>query len=271
MSQAGDINSTNTVIPSDVAIDYVTDSGTAIASANILNVLGGNNTSTSGSGNTITINSAFKPNKEVTLSDDFFENFTGVGELNWGAIAGHFINGTSTNPGIYVIEDGTSAGVMLNANNAFNLALGSGAVTVNFVIDLVALSTAGNRYTVTAGLMQATSGASFGTPTQGVYLTYADNVNGGNWLLNCNTSSVITSVDSGVAASTGFVNLGFTVNAAGTSVSFTINGTAVGTAITTNIPTASITPACTWIRSSGALPASKIDLFYMKQTLTTAR
>lgn len=40
-----------------VATSYVTDSGTAVASSNILNVVGGSGVSTSGSGSTLTVNS----------------------------------------------------------------------------------------------------------------------------------------------------------------------------------------------------------------------
>ena len=43
-------------VPPSVATSYVTDNGVAVPAANILNVLGGVGASTSGAGNTITIN-----------------------------------------------------------------------------------------------------------------------------------------------------------------------------------------------------------------------
>lgn len=63
MSQIS-ISPTSAAPPPTVATQYVTDSGTAIPAANILNVLGGNSTvQTSGTGNTLTItvvNDGFK-------------------------------------------------------------------------------------------------------------------------------------------------------------------------------------------------------------------
>lgn len=55
MSQAGIATITSSNLPGDIPIDFVTDSGTAIASAHILNVVGGGGATTSGLGNTITI------------------------------------------------------------------------------------------------------------------------------------------------------------------------------------------------------------------------
>lgn len=56
MSQAGILSTTSGPVPPEVATTYTTDSGNAIPALNILNVLGGSGVSTSGAGNTITIN-----------------------------------------------------------------------------------------------------------------------------------------------------------------------------------------------------------------------
>lgn len=55
MSQSGSLSAAN-FVPSNVAQAYVTDSGTAIPALNILNVVGGGSITTSGSGDTLTIN-----------------------------------------------------------------------------------------------------------------------------------------------------------------------------------------------------------------------
>src|SRR5260221_8507484 len=56
MSQSGILNNQSGSIPPSVAEAFVTNSGTAIPVANVLNVLGSGEVTTSGSGNTLTIN-----------------------------------------------------------------------------------------------------------------------------------------------------------------------------------------------------------------------
>jgi hypothetical protein len=56
MSQAGPLNEQGSgPTPPDVPIDFVTNSGTATASANVIDILGSGGITTSGSGNVITI------------------------------------------------------------------------------------------------------------------------------------------------------------------------------------------------------------------------
>jgi len=289
MSQAGSIVVSGTV-PSDVATSYVTDSGTATPSANVLNVLGGTGTTTSGSGDTITITntstSSFTPNAILQEFDDFISPPTSGGKLQWnftqpgGLFGRSFIDGTSNNPGIcgFIPTSGANFSQSLISQN-FDLsyyspfALGGGIFSVNWVIQLSALSSGGNTYRFTCGLADATS---LSTPTDsfvdGVYFEYTDSVNSGNWTINCTKTSVTTTANTSTAATTDFVNLGITVNAGGTSVSFFVNGTEVANSpITTNIPTAPIAPFFMAINTAGTTPQINADLFYVQYTLTTPR
>jgi hypothetical protein len=213
--------------------------------------------------------STFAPNTTVNLFDDFIQNNIGFGQLQWrNSQVTDQINGTAAHPGLLRVTDGASAGIHLDENSAtFPFILGGATFSLNFVLSLATLSSAGNRYTCYVGLMDDFPLA----PSDGVYFSYSDNVNSGKWLLNCTKASVTTSVDTGIAAGTGYVNLGIQVNAAGTSVTATINGTAVGTPIATNIPIVAIGPEILWLRSTGALPSALIDLFYLTYVMTTPR
>ena len=218
------------------------------------------------------------PNENIFLIDDFFpQNGTdpsAPGQLMWDILGGSTSN-VSTNPnhpGIVAIPSvsASDSGIMLSrsSNNGPFITIGGGEITVNFTSDLVALSTVGNRYTAYIGFGDDTFSAN---PANGIFFSYTDNVNSGNWVINCRAAGVTTAVNTTVAATTGFHTYGIIINSDATSVSFYIDGTVVGTAITTNIPTLPISPefGLTW--TSGNTPQMQIDLFWFFQTLNNPR
>lgn len=217
---------------------------------------------------------AFNPGKVVTLVDDFFSSSLAnngdfrCGQLGWQTYGGQWSQGqgTAANPGVAVPTNGAFASMTLdNSDMTASLQPGSGIVSLNYVLKLTTLSALGNRYNFYCGLGNL-------TPSNGIYFTYSDNVNSGNWQIVCAKQGVgTTTTNTSIPAVTGYVNLGIVINAAGTSVGFFINGVLAGTIATANIPTAAISPIVSFVRTSGALPAALFDLFYMTTTLNNAR
>lgn len=66
--------------------------------------------------------------------------------------------------------------------------------------------------------------------------------NAGNWFLVCRSGGVESTVDMGVAPSSTLLLLEFRISGDGASVQGYLNGTLTGSAITTNIPTATLNP-----------------------------
>lgn len=275
MSQAGTLT-TGGSTPGDVATSYVTDSGTAVPSGNVLNVNGSNGLTTSGSGNTIIIHPDVAPSKAISDFDDFLATNNANGsKFVWDQGPYQPINGTATNPGLWSVNAAAGSAVAfyfgLGQATNFPFILGGGTLSINFVHSLVALSDNTNNYTFYIGLTDNNSGAKV-TPVNGCYFSYNHAVNGGKFQINTAKAGVRTTLDSGVLATTGFINFGITVNAAGTSVAFFINGTQVtNSPIATNIPTVAIAPSITTTVAAGTTPGFILDLFYYSQTLTVSR
>ena len=245
------------------------------------------NTLTAGSGITVTNGAgtitiaSFAPNSIVQIFDDFVgSGVTALtsGQQSWKTSSG-WTQDTSISdkdhPGVFgsPINTAGSQHMFLGLPSGGAILkqyfLGGGVLNVNFVINFATLSTPTNTYTFRIGIGDTENA----DQANGCYLEYTHNVNSGNWVYKTAANSVRTAVNSSVAVSTGWHNVGLTVNANGTSVSFTVNGVSLGAPIITNLPILGTTAFLDIVRSAGTIPALAIrfDLFYLQQILTNAR
>lgn len=97
---------------------------------------------------------------------------------------------------------------------------------------ILVLATPTNSFGIVDGF---TDTLSIGTITDGVCFTYIDTLNNGNWTATCVSNSVQRLVDTGIPASLNWEKRRITINKAGTSAKFFINGVQVAE-ITENIP-----------------------------------
>lgn len=253
---------------------------TAGTSGNVLTSDGTNWISSANSG-------AFAPASVVNLSDDFISSVLNTsssqiqGTMGWQCTGSNFFSiktaAAASNPGLLA---NASAGGVAGIYSSFgstgssqpNFIIGGGAISLNWVFKINTLSNGTNRYTLYAGLGDNVSN---GNMTNGVYFTYVDNANSGNWVGNTASASSRSTANSAVAASSSaYVNLGITINAAGSSASFFVNGTQIANSpIATNLPTVVVMPIFKIDTALGTQAAGTIyiDLFYMTINLTTPR
>lgn len=228
--------------------------------------------------------SAFAPNTVLQEFDDFISSATGhSSKLVWdrqGATPFQS-DGTTDHPGIYSVAPtaGQVGQFYLRQQNSVGtenigpIALGGGITTINWVVQLSALSSGGNTYRFSCGLADdVTLSAQSDSYVNGVYFTYTGTVNSGNWQIKNTAASVTTTGSTTVAASTSFVTLSIVINAAATSVAYYIDGNQVSVSpLTTNIPTAALTPFVATINTAGTTPQYNIDLFWMSIVLSNPR
>lgn len=217
------------------------------------------------------------------LHDDFISGTAAVnvGNLGWTTT----VNGAGTlcsavavaadnlHPGVVSCTTGTTAAgratEMLGSGSS--IALGNGVITVAGVLQLPTLSDGAQTYRIYFGLGD-NSGA--GDQTDGIYLTYSSTLNAGNWTGQTANNGVYTQLDLGVAATTAWTKIAFITNAAGTSVQFYVNGTAVGAPVTTNLPAGGrdFAPIFKIEKSVGTTARTMlVDYYRMVQVLTTTR
>lgn len=163
----------------------------------------------------------------------------------------------------------TTGRVTLGSTNTNIVSVNAGTILWSARIQLPNLSDATNTYTLRGGLMSSFSAE----PSNGIYFRYTHGTNSGKFEAVTRAAGTETATDTGItaAASTTY-DLDIVVNAAGTSVSFMINGTVVATN-STNIPSGAMGYNLGVIRSAGtsnflALDVDFEEIFY---EFTTAR
>ncbi len=222
------------------------------------------------------------PAKVLSVFDDFLSSSQGsssAGNLLWLGTNVLMGTGTSTHPGILHFPFSPGSFSYLQIANFFGIGvdtgsfvLGGGIFSLNFVLKLNALSNNTDTYNMLIGLCDFDHnivGPAF-PPNDGVFFTYTNSLNSGNWQIVTDSATVRTTTNTSVVADTNWHNFGIVINASATSVSYTIDGVSVGT-ITTNIPTGPISPFVYHNPTAGTPLAFDIDLFYATLTLTTSR
>jgi hypothetical protein len=186
--------------------------------------------------------------REVRLSDDFIgTRYKAIGALNWetsNSGSGDFnvpIVCDSGHPGqlqfTTAAGSGAFIGIMLGVSSFQPMNLGGGALDFYWVMKLPTLSVGGESYTINMGMASNFSI----TPTDGVYFSYTESLNSGNWQCITRSASTSTTTNTATAATTSFTTFRVSVDASAANVIFYINGSSVATH-TTNIPTAGISP-----------------------------
>ena len=216
-----------------------------------------------------------------TWGTDFFDDFiTANASSNLAIGAGTNVSaGEQGMPGITtqsVAVAGVDAAVVLSVNST-RLVHGGGAIWIRGGIRIAALSNATDNLVFRFGSGDAST---FADHVDGCYFEYDFATHGDHNLRLCTSNnSVRTKTTTGIAmtaSAAALTNLEIMVNAAGTSVTGLINGVAVPTPVTTNIPitAARASFACHWMvqkqLGAGAMTAA-IDWYEFKQVFTTAR
>jgi hypothetical protein len=224
------------------------------------------------------------PNSRIFLSDDFIAATVGLtgaqlnSELIWNNSAIVMATNpsavvTAANPGVLsnlAIPNGFSNYAFLSSAQSLipTIVFGGGVITLNWVFNPAILSAASPRYILRLGF-GSTAGAD---QVNGAYFEYSDNINSGNWVLKTAAASSRTTTNTATPVTTGFKNFQITVNAAGTSCEFFIDGVSQGT-IAATMPTAAVMPFFDGLCTVGTVAANSLiaDTFYMTKILTVAR
>lgn len=159
-----------------------------------------------------------------------------------------------------------ASGSYTNNPNSF-MVVGGGAWQLDLVFNIPTLSNGTNNSQLSFGFMDGPPGSA---PSNSIYINYEAGASA-NWSCQSYASSVNTAVVSSLAVTAGYHRGTILINAAGTLLTFSMDGTQLGT-ISTNIPTVPIEFLAGYRKTvgSGAL-AVGIDQIVIQEALTTTR
>lgn len=173
----------------------------------------------------------------------------------------------TNHPGVIKVTAGSNPEDYALASIPPSIKLAGGVLTYEALVQVETLSTVSNEYTVRIGLGDTTNSSD---NTNGVYFEYTRTTSA-NWLIKTSSASSQTSTTTSTAVSAGsWVTLSIVINAAASSITFSINGSSVGT-ITTNIPTAALGMIFQQIRTAGTPVGFDVDYVRAYQRFTSSR
>lgn len=161
----------------------------------------------------------------------------------------------------------------ISATDYAPLLIGGGAITCKFLVKIPVASTGTERFKITIGLCGFTNFTAASDPDNGCFFTLVDDENSAQWICHTSSGGTATSTNTFTADDNGWHEYEIRVNAAGTSVTFYIDGSLVATNAT-NIPTSNnIGPAFKMRKEVHAATtvSAYLDYCYLKYDLTTAR
>ncbi len=189
-----------------------------------------------------TLSTAPRSRRSVLYSDDFVVTPQLPSRNSGGTSTIDSTTNTDTSanhPGLGVVTTGTGTSGRgafgHSANTAALILLGGGAVTQECIAQIVTLSDGTDTFAVRLGFNDAAGSDG----ADSVMFRYTHSVNSGKFECVTRANNVETATDSGTTVVAGtFYKLGFVINAAASSVAFSVNGSVVQTH-TTNIPSGS--------------------------------
>jgi hypothetical protein len=196
-----------------------------------------------------------------------------------GAGTNNVSTGASNRVGLVRSTTGTTAtGRTSPGTSSTACAFGGGTWAYEIEIKLAALSTVAQRYQLVIGFHDVQNASN---QVDAIAFVYDEggvstgSAASANWQTLTSSNSTRTWTTTGTAVAAGWTNLRIEVNAAGNSVTYYVNGTAMGVSHTTNIPTGTARVAgfgYLMIKSIGTTASTMdVDYLFCESDFTTNR